>query len=101
MHAKCVLLFGGVFLLSYFNIRTSFGYEERKLTGHTALAEIKGACEEQFREELTRVAQQPTSNICQTPSMICVLSQSGAVGTPCWCIGPSGPIKGVLVAPMR
>ena len=99
MHTKCVFLFGAFLLLFCVNIRPSFGHEEVKFTGHKALAEINGACEEQHQEELTRIAAQPTSNICQTPSMSCILSQSGPIGTTCWCIGRNGPIKGVLVAP--
>lgn len=36
------------------------------------------------------------SNLCRTPSMVCELPQSGPIGSTCWCIGSSGPIKGVL-----
>jgi hypothetical protein len=46
------------------------------------------------------LTQQEFSNICQADYMSCVLSQYGPVYSPCWCIGPSGPVKGVLV-PMR
>jgi NAD(P)H-hydrate repair Nnr-like enzyme with NAD(P)H-hydrate epimerase domain len=46
------------------------------------------------------LTQQPLSNICVTAYISCELSQYGAVGAPCWCIGPSGPVKGTL-APVR
>lgn len=39
------------------------------------------------------------SNICQTPNMGCILNQTGAVGTSCWCTTPYGPVQGILVPP--
>lgn len=37
------------------------------------------------------------SRLCQTEATRCVLAESDAPGTNCWCITPSGPSSGVLV----
>ncbi|MFZ0727587.1 MAG: hypothetical protein WAM61_17530 [Desulfobacterales bacterium] len=51
-----------------------------------------------IQEAPVLVAQSGQSDICKTPVMACKLPESGSIGSACWCVGPSGPVKGVIAA---
>lgn len=96
MPKKLVLLASVILLLFCVNPKSILAYDKQQIATAALLVEIDWACEGQQRDEQMLLAQS-VSNTCRTPSMICVLSQYGPVGAPCWCIGPYGPIAGVLV----
>ncbi len=52
----------------------------------------------QIEETSVLVAQSGQSDICKTPITACKLPESGPIGSSCWCVGPSGPVKGVIAA---
>ena len=96
MPKKRVWLVLGVLVFLGVNPENILADDPKQIANAALSAEMDRAIEEQPRAQPMLLAQ-AVSNKCSTPSMICVLSQYGAVGTPCWCIGPYGPIAGVLV----
>lgn len=42
------------------------------------------------------LAQTAVSNRCVTPHLTCLLPQSVAVGSACWCATPNGPVTGTV-----
>ena len=91
--AAVMVLFSSVFVPS------SYTLDEKHVYNRGVMEMSLSGDQQDFGEPML-LTQQQLSNICQTAYMSCVLSQYGPVDTPCWCIGPSGPVKGVLV-PMR
>jgi len=63
---------------------------------------IKGRTVIPYQDHIKKVeilfSQSEQSNICTTPTIKCILPNYGPIGSVCWCIGPSGPVKGVIEA---
>lgn len=99
MRTTFALLVISAFLVAFTGIPALPVCEESQVSRHELLAEADFAYEAEYPGKEMLWAQ-ATSNMCQTPSAICRVPQYGPIGATCWCIGPSGPIQGVLI-PMR
>lgn len=75
----------------------SFGFPERLFIGNPIPLEKDTISNHHINDENLKLTQSGQSSICRTPSIICQLPQPGPIGNPCWCIGSSGPIQGVIV----
>lgn len=79
-------------------IQPSFKSPGRQIIQPPMSAETNTLPRKPIAENKMRLAANGQSNICRTPIMICELPQSGPVGSVCWCIGPAGPVQGVISA---